>query len=95
MDEIKRINKTVEMSGEQVDIIMTEMVRPASREQLDAMDPETRAHYKYLPPLNPRTYIAEEGIECMQDVPVKMRDGITIYVDMYKPVKSDRSHVVL
>ena len=86
MAEVKKIIKTAEMCGEQVDIIMTEMVRPASREQLDAMDPETRAHYKYLPPLNPRTYIAEEGIECMQDVPVKMRDGVTIYVDIYKPV---------
>ncbi len=37
------------------------------------------------PAFNQRTYIAEPGIICEQDVPVKMRDGITIYVDIFRP----------
>jgi predicted acyl esterase len=36
------------------------------------------------PPLNPRTYV-ENGIRCDQDVAVKLRDGVTIYVDVFRP----------
>ena len=38
----------------------------------------------YYPPLNPRTYI-DNGVQIDQDVPVKMRDGTTLYVDVYRP----------
>ena len=38
----------------------------------------------YFPPLNPRTYV-EDGIRVDQDVPVKLRDGVTVYVDIYRP----------
>jgi uncharacterized protein len=37
------------------------------------------------PQFNQRTYLAEPGILCEQDVPVKMRDGVTIYVDIFRP----------
>jgi uncharacterized protein len=37
------------------------------------------------PKFNQRTYLAEPGIICEQDVAVKMRDGITIYVDIFRP----------
>ncbi|WMJ86788.1 CocE/NonD family hydrolase [Anaerocolumna sp. MB42-C2] len=39
--------------------------------------------------LNQRTY-AENGIICDQDVPVKMRDGVTIYIDIYRPERLDK-----
>lgn len=38
----------------------------------------------FHPPFNQRTYI-EDGIRVDQDVPVKLRDGTTIYVDVYRP----------
>ena len=88
MSELERKVKQVEMCGEMVDVVFTEMIRPAEKEEIEAMDPDTKMMYKYLPPLNTRTYIAEEGIECMQDVPVAMRDGVKIYVDIYRPVGS-------
>lgn len=37
------------------------------------------------PKFNPRTYLAAPDILCEQDVAVKMRDGITIYVDIFRP----------
>ena len=37
------------------------------------------------PAYNPRTYEAAPGIICEQDVPVKMRDGVTIYTDIFRP----------
>lgn len=43
----------------------------------------------FCPPFNQRTYIAAPSIICHQDVAVKMRDGITIYVDIFAPEKCD------
>lgn len=82
--------KNIEMNGENVEVIMRPMLRPATQEELDRMDPETREGYKFLSPLNTHTYIAAEGIECMQDVPVTMRDGAVIYVDIFKPVGEEK-----
>ena len=85
MGEVERITKTVDMSGEQVEIVMTKMMTPCTPEEFEAMSLEEREHAKIQPALNQRTYSPEEGIICMQDIPVKMRDGVTIYVDIYKP----------
>ena len=38
----------------------------------------------YYPPLKPRDYV-EDGIRVDQDVAVPLRDGTTIYVDVYRP----------
>lgn len=38
-----------------------------------------------IAPVNTCTYEAEPGVICEQDVPVKMRDGVTIYCDIYRP----------
>ena len=95
MEEVKKITKTVQMNGKPVEIIMTEMMRPKTQEELDTMTPEERDHCKYLSPLNTHTYVAEEGILCMQDTPVKMRDGATIYVDIYLPEKKDRYPLII
>ena len=84
MEEVKKITKTVQMNGKPVEIIMTEMMRPKTQEELDAMTPEERDHCKYLSPLNTHTYVAEE-----------MRDGATIYVDIYLPEKKDRYPLII
>ena len=39
------------------------------------------------PALNQRTYECAPGIICEQDVPVKMRDGVTIYVTFTAPTE--------
>lgn len=39
---------------------------------------------------NQRTYKNEDGIICEQDVPVKMRDGVTIYCDIYRPDTTEK-----
>lgn len=38
----------------------------------------------FYPPLNQRTYV-EDGIRVDQDVPVTLRDGAVVYVDIYRP----------
>lgn len=42
--------------------------------------------FGFCPELNIRTYLAEPGILCEQDVPMKLRDGVTIYTDVFRPV---------
>jgi len=38
----------------------------------------------FYPPLNQRTYI-EDDLQIDQDVAIKMRDGVTLYADIYRP----------
>jgi len=95
MSEIKRITKLVEMSGEQVEIYMTKMMTPCTQEELNAMNVKDKEYCKFQSPLHTHTYLAEDGIECMQDVPVKMRDGVTIYVDIYKPVGEEKVPLII
>lgn len=48
-------------------------------------DPMARMGQGFCPAFNQRVYECAPGIICMQDVAVKMRDGITIYCDIYRP----------
>ena len=89
------ITKIVECCGNPTEIIMNRMMRPCSQEELDAMTAEEREHCRFMPPLNPREYTPEEGIVCMQDVAVKMRDGVTIYADIYKPEAEGRYPLII
>jgi len=89
------ITKVVECNGNLTEITMNKMVRPCSHEELDAMSAEEREGCKFMAPLNTHTYEAEDGIICMQDVPVKMRDGVTIYVDIYKPREEGRYPLII
>lgn len=85
MAERKVITKKIKYGEEELDVIMLQMMHPKSQEELDAMSPEDRDSCKFMSPLNQRTYSPEAGIVCDQDVAVKMRDGVTIYADIYRP----------
>ncbi len=85
MSNLKKKIKKVKYGEQELEVIYTEMIHPATEDELAEMDPDTRMDYKFLSPFNQRTYIPEEGIICDQDVAVKMRDGITIYADIYRP----------
>ena len=49
-------------------------------------DPMARMGHGFCPPFNQRTYMAEDGIICEQDIPVTLRDGTIIYTDIYRPI---------
>lgn len=53
---------------------------------LDAPKQFPLAGAGFYPPLNPRSYVEDE-IRVDQDVAVRLRDGTTIYVDIYRPAK--------
>lgn len=87
--------KMKKFGDEEIECIYTKMREPVSMEELEKIPPEDRENYDYLPPLNQRTYIPEEGILCEQDVAVKMRDGVTIYVDIYRPITQEKVPVII
>lgn len=100
--EIKKKIKKEILNGIETEVAYREMSKPASAEELAAM----REKYKearhgnmmqFCPPFNPRSYIAhEEGrIICEQDVPVKLRDGVTIYTDIYRPEGATNIPVII
>lgn len=95
MAGVERITKVADMDGEKVEIYMTKMMKPCTKEEIEAMSVEEKEHCKFLSPLNTRTYMPEDGIECMQDVPVKMRDGVTIYADIYRPVGTEKLPLII
>ncbi len=89
------IRKKVIIGDTEMELAFRETRRPApvegirhTRESADGMDEKNLdgAGFGFCPPFNPRTYIAEPGILCEQDVAVKLRDGVTIYADIYRPV---------
>ena len=58
-------------------------------------DPMARMGQGFCPAFNPRTYEAAPGVLCDQDVAVKMRDGITIYCDIFRPADSSQKYPVI
>ena len=84
------ITKTVICNGNPTEVTMREMLMPATQEELDAMTPAEREDYKFLSAFNQRTYEPAPGIICEQDVAVEMRDGIKIYVDIYRPKTEEK-----
>ena len=91
-----------EMYGDvEVEVIYREARRPASSDIVNTSDVGEdekdlgNLNMGYCPDLNHRTYMAENGILCEQDVPIKMRDGITIYTDIYRPVDQTNLPVII
>jgi predicted acyl esterase len=72
----KTITKKEKFGDVELETIYRETQRPSI----------TGRHFSFCPPFNQRTFLAEDGIICEQDVPVTLRDGTIIYTDIYRPV---------
>ena len=82
-----------EINGNEVDVIFRKGNPGMTVEEAN----EKRArgeqvnNFSISPHMRPRTYVATDvapHILCEQDVAVKMRDGITIYADIYRPANT-------
>ena len=58
-------------------------------------DPMARMGQGFCPEFKQRTYECAPGVMCDQDVPVKMRDGVTIYCDLYRPADTTKKYPVI
>ncbi|MGN0294006.1 MAG: CocE/NonD family hydrolase [Lachnospiraceae bacterium] len=79
------------MGGKEINVIFHEMLPADDYDKPMTNSAGTRHNpgRTYCAPFNPRVFKCSEGIVCRQDVPVKMRDGITIYCDIYLPEHMD------
>ena len=73
---------------ETIDVIYRKLRKPLSRAEQDALPPEERDMFSFVADFNQRTYDAAPDIICHQDVAVPLRDGTTIYVDIFLPKDS-------
>lgn len=88
MPEPVRITKREVFNGVEMETVYRQGKTPVDPkdENRDAGGPGMNSMgMGVCPALNPRTYECAPGIICEQDVPVKMRDGITIYTDIFRP----------
>jgi len=91
-DNRERFIEKRTFNGEEFEIPFVKGYPGKTKEEMDAMrasgemnlDPMA-AMFSFCAKLNHRTYEAAPGIICEQDVPTKLRDGVTIYSDVYRP----------
>jgi predicted acyl esterase len=74
--EAKLKTKKEMFGNEEIEVIYRETRRPSTKGVM----------FSFCPPFNQRTYVAEDGIICEQDIPVTLRDGVIIYTDIYRPI---------
>ena len=83
-DSMERITKKMKFGDEEIEAIYRRARKPLNKQELEALNGAVT--FAFCPDFQPRSYIAEDGILCEQDVAVKLRDGTTIYVDVFRPV---------
>ena len=75
--------------GEEIEAIYRVSRKPVENQEAvdlaNSEDPMARMGQGFCPAFNQRVYDAAPGIICEQDVAVKMRDGVTIYTDIFRP----------
>ena len=73
--------------GSNCDVIFSKLTQPIPKEEFEKLPREEMVNYCIEVPINTTKYYVddEENVLCLQDQPVKMRDGVTIYADIYLP----------
>ncbi|WP_327145430.1 CocE/NonD family hydrolase [Nocardia sp. NBC_01327] len=79
------ITITQTFDGEQVDVVYKQARRPPDIGEGGDDEFAGNGYLGYCPPFQTRSYEAAPGIVCDQDQPVVLRDGTTIYTDIYRP----------
>ena len=91
----EKIERVTYPDGSSCDVIFTKMRKPVSMEELSKLSRVDEINYCLDQPLNPHTYDVNDDIICMQDCAVKMRDGVTIYADIYLPKNCEKVPLII
>ncbi len=86
--ERERFTLETTIRGEEIERIYQKELRPVPPEEWEVLSDEEKQLAKPYA-FDQRTYEAAPGIVCEQDVAVKMRDGIILYCDVFRPQDSD------
>lgn len=96
--EVELFTKKETFNGVELETLYRKARTPVDPEEgldLSKMEGMASTAHGFCAAFNQRTYVTEDGIICEQDVPVKLRDGITIYTDIYRPKGEDNIPVLV
>ncbi|WP_099467144.1 CocE/NonD family hydrolase [Konateibacter massiliensis] len=88
MEQPQLFSKKEVFNGEEVETLYRQARVPVDPEDgldLSKMEGIAATAHGFCAKFNQRAYVNEDGILCEQDVPVVLRDGTKIYVDIYRP----------
>ena len=94
-DKFKLVKE--DLNGHEVEVLYRKGNPGKTKEELD----EIRAaggqvpHFSICPHVKTCTYDAGDGIICERDISVTMRDGVKIYVDIYRPKTDEKIPVIV
>ena len=96
----KREEKVVKVNypdGTSCDVIFTKLTQPIPKEEFLKLPREEAMNYCIEVPIETKEYFVDDAkkVICLQDRPVKMRDGVTIYADIYIPASAKKDPVPL
>lgn len=88
MEQPELFSKVESFNGKEVETLYRQARVPVDPEEgldLSKLEGIASTAHGFCAKFNQRTYVNEDGILCEQDVPVVLRDGTTIYTDIYRP----------
>ena len=96
----KREEKIVKVNypdGTSCDVIFTKLTQPIPKEEFLKLPREEAMNYCIEVPIETKEYFVDDAkkVICLQDRPVKMRDGVTIFADIYIPASAKKDPVPL
>ena len=89
MEQPELFSKKEVFNGATVETLYRQARVPVDPEEgldLSKLEGIASTAHGFCAKFNQRTYVNEDGILCEQDVPVVLRDGTTIYTDIYRPI---------
>jgi len=91
------ITREEEYLGKKIDVIYRKGKGGYNKEQMAEMAAKGTpvSPFSYIADLNTHSYEIVPGIICDRDTPVKMRDGVTIYADIYRPKTDEKVPVII
>jgi len=81
----KRVKEVI--NGKEIEVIYRKGTPGRTRDEVDALRAKgvEVGRSNFCQKLDPRSFEAAEGVVCHRDLAVQMRDGVTIYCDIYLP----------
>lgn len=88
MEHPELFTKKEVFNGQEIETLYRQARVPVDPEEgldLSKLEGIAATAHGFCAKFNQRTYVTEDGLICEQDVPVVLRDGTTIYTDIFRP----------